>query len=179
MRRSALKLRFLAAVPLVGLLACAGREAGAPPPAATLVLRGGIVRTLDPARPRAEAVAVSGSRIVFVGDAAGAARYIGPGTRVVELDGRTVLPAFQDSHVHLVTGGVELGLCDLNDLSSRDEVFGRVKEYAAAHPGEPWIVGGGWALPVFPGRTRGRRISTGSSPTGRPAWPRRTAIPFG
>ena len=122
-----------------------------PPPAATLVLRGGIVRTLDPARPRAEAVAVSGSRIVFVGDAAGAARYIGPATRVVELDGRTVLPAFQDSHVHLVTGGVELGLCDLNDLSSRDEVFGRVKEYAAAHPGEPWIVGGGWALPVFPG----------------------------
>ncbi len=158
MRRPASKLRFLAALPLAVLLACAAREAGpgaAPggagaPPAASFVLKGGVVRTMDPARPLAEAVAVTGTRIVFVGGAAEAARYIGPATRVIELAGRTVLPAFQDSHVHLATGGVELGLCDLNDLQARDEVFARVKEYAAAHPGETWVVGGGWPLPVFP-----------------------------
>ncbi len=158
MRQPALRLRILLVLPLFGFLACAAREAGpgaaaggaGAPPAATLVLRGGVVRTMDPARPRAEAVAVSGARIVFVGDAAAAGRYVGPATRVVELAGRTVLPAFQDSHVHLATGGVELGLCDLNGLATRDEIFARVREYAAAHPGEAWVVGGGWALPAFP-----------------------------
>lgn len=158
MRRDIRRLRALAAVPLLGLLACAVREAGpgaaaggaGAPPAATLVLTGGIVRTMDPARPRAEAVAVRGARIVFVGGDAEAGRYIGPATRVVDLRGRAVLPAFQDSHIHLATGGVELGLCDLNDLASREAIFARVREYAAAHPGEAWVAGGGWALPAFP-----------------------------
>ena len=95
-------------------------------------------------------MAATGDRIVYVGDARGAERFRGPATQVVELNGRLVLPAFQDSHVHLVTGGVELGQCDLNDAASPEEVFQRVRDYAAAHPGEPWIVGGGWALPLFP-----------------------------
>lgn len=176
MRRPASKPAYLAVLPLFVLVACAGRVAGpgaagggagAPPPA-TLVLRGGVVRTMDPARPLAEAVAVSGKRIVFVGGAAEAARYIGPATRVLDLAGRAVVPAFQDSHIHLATGGVELGLCDLNDLATRDEILARVGEYAAAHPGEAWIVGGGWALPAFPEANPGKEDLDRLVP-GRPA----------
>jgi predicted amidohydrolase YtcJ len=95
-------------------------------------------------------VAAAGDRIIYVGGARGAERYRGPSTEVVNLGGRLVLPAFQDSHVHLVTGGVELGQCNLNEATSKEEVFRRIRDYAAAHPGEPWIVGGGWALPLFP-----------------------------
>jgi hypothetical protein len=61
-----------------------------------------------------------------------------------------VLPAFQDSHIHLISGGVELGLCDLNGLRTKGEVLARIREYAAAHPEAAWITGGGWDLPLFP-----------------------------
>src|SRR3972149_5224366 len=72
---------------------------------ADLVLRGGAVHTVDPARPRAQAVAVRGGRIVAVGTDADVGEHMGPRTRVVELRGRTLLPGFQDAHVHAVTAG--------------------------------------------------------------------------
>jgi len=120
------------------------------PAEASLILTNATVRTLDPARSLAEAVAATGDRIVYVGDARGAELYRGPATAVIDLRGRLVLPAFQDSHVHLVTGGVELGQCDLNGANSREDVFRRVRDYAAAHPDETWVTGGGWDLPLFP-----------------------------
>ncbi|UOQ61258.1 amidohydrolase family protein [Leucobacter rhizosphaerae] len=70
------------------------------PVPADLVLRNGVVRVLDAAGTRAEAVAVSGNRIVAVGSDAEVSRWIGPPTRVVELDGRAVLPGINDSHLH-------------------------------------------------------------------------------
>lgn len=140
---------FLLAVLLAAALAaaCGGDRAAE---RADLILTNGVVRTLDAARPRAEALAVAGDRIIFVGDNAAALKRRGPSTRVLDLGGRMVLPAFQDSHVHLVTGGVELGLCNLSGLATKAEVFARVREYAGGHPGLGWITGGGWELPVFP-----------------------------
>jgi len=126
------------------------RTPAAAPERADLILTNGAVYTMDAARRWADTVAVAGGKIVYVGDAPGAARFRSEATRVLDLGGRMVLPAFQDSHIHLVSGGMELGLCDLNDLGSREAVFARIREYAAAHPGRPWVVGGGWALPLFP-----------------------------
>ena len=120
------------------------------PAEATLILTNTTVRTMDPARPLAEAVAAAGDRIVYVGDVKGTEPYRGPATKVVDLRGRLVLPAFQDSHVHLVTGGMEIGQCDLNGAKTQEEIFRRIRDYAAAHPREPWIIGGGWDLPLFP-----------------------------
>ncbi|UOR00507.1 amidohydrolase family protein [Leucobacter allii] len=74
-----------------------GDEGGA---AADLVLRGGVVRALDAAGSRAEALAVRGGRIAAVGDDATVSALIGAGTRVVELAGRAVLPGINDSHLH-------------------------------------------------------------------------------
>jgi predicted amidohydrolase YtcJ len=130
---------------------------GAPEPA-DLVLRNGRIETMDAARSRAGALAVRAGRIVWIGFDGGVGEWIGPATRVVDLGDRFVLPGFQDSHVHPVTSGVELLGCDLNDSRSADEVRGRVARCVADRPGDDWIVGGGWDLPLFPGGNPHRRV---------------------
>ncbi len=144
MRRRAL---VVAITVLAALALSAAPQSPAP---ADLVLRGGAVYTVDDARSWAQAVAVADGKIVFVGTATGAKAWIGPGTRVLELDGRMVLPSFHDSHVHPVSGGVEALECDLNGSATPAEVLERLKRYSAAHPSLPWIRGGGWELTLFP-----------------------------
>jgi predicted amidohydrolase YtcJ len=122
----------------------------AAPAPADLVLTNGAVYTVDGARSWAEAVAVSGGKVVFVGTGAAVKPWIGPKTRVVELAGKMVLPAFHDSHVHPISGGVEALECDLNGLATQDQILEAVRKYAAAHPEAKWIRGGGWELPLFP-----------------------------
>ena len=129
-----------------------------PAPPADLVLRHGAIYSMDASRGWAEAVAISGSRLVFVGADREVAAFVGPQTRVVDLAGRFVLPGFHDSHVHLVSGGIELGQCDLNGSKTPDEVISRVKACAAAKPGDSWIVGGGWDLPLFPQANPHKRL---------------------
>ncbi|MBE3112452.1 MAG: amidohydrolase [Acidobacteria bacterium] len=128
-------------------LSCLG---GRPVERADLLLTNGAVYTMSAARPWASAVAVAKGKILYVGDDRGALRLRGGLTVVADLGGKMVLPAFQDSHIHLVTGGVELGLCNLNGLRTKEDVFAKIKAYAAANPGQAWVTGGGWDLPVFP-----------------------------
>jgi len=119
-------------------------------PAAEVILRNAAVYTLDSSRPWAEAVAIAGGKIVFVGASSEAEKYRVEGTKVLDLAGKMVLPGFQDSHVHLISGGMELALCDLNDLQTKEQILARIRAYAAENPEKDWITGGGWALPVFP-----------------------------
>ncbi|GAA0944056.1 amidohydrolase [Virgisporangium aurantiacum] len=116
---------------------------------ADLVFTGGPVLCMDGARTRASALAVRGGRIAAIGRDVG--DLVGPGTEVVELAGRPLLPGFQDAHVHAVLGGVELGQCDLTGTVDPDEYLRRIRAYADAHPGAEWIVGGGWSLESFAG----------------------------
>ncbi|HEX4358407.1 MAG TPA: amidohydrolase [Pseudonocardia sp.] len=95
-------------------------------------------------------VAVTGERITAVG-AERAKEQAGPRTEVVDLAGRLLLPGFTDAHIHPVSGGIELGQCDLSGVETAPEYLRLVAEFAAAHPGEPWIRGGGWALAAFDG----------------------------
>jgi predicted amidohydrolase YtcJ len=97
-----------------------------------------------------DAVAIHDGRLVYVGEEAGVSRFVGPSTRVVELGGRLVLPGFQDTHAHPLSGGLELGECSLYDATSADEIEGIIRAYAASHPTLAWIRGNGWQLPVFP-----------------------------
>jgi predicted amidohydrolase YtcJ len=119
-------------------------------PTAEVILKNAAVYTLDSSRPWAEAVAFAGGKILFVGASSGAEKYRGEGTKVLDLSGKMVLPGFQDSHVHLISGGMELALCDLNDLQTKEQIIARIRAYAAESPQKEWITGGGWALPVFP-----------------------------
>jgi predicted amidohydrolase YtcJ len=117
---------------------------------ADLVFRNGAVYTMSATRSWAEAVAVSGGRIVYVGTNAGAAHWVGPQTKVVDLGGRMLLPAFHDCHVHPVESGIELSECRLYDDATPEAVLATIRDYVAKHPNDPWIRGGGWQLPVFP-----------------------------
>jgi predicted amidohydrolase YtcJ len=120
---------------------------------ADLVFRGGHVHTVDPARPRAEAVAVQAGRIVAVGDDGDIATWIGPQTRVIDLRGGLLVPGFQDAHVHPLHGGIGRLRCDLHDSPGRAGVLDTIRRYAEDHPDLPWILGAGWYMSDFPGGT--------------------------
>ncbi|MEV4641771.1 amidohydrolase [Actinoplanes sp. NPDC049548] len=115
----------------------------------------------------AGALLVRGGRIVATGhdEVRALAR---PGTAVVDLAGRLLVPGFQDAHVHAVLGGVELGQCDLTGTTDPAEYLRRISAYAAAHPHAPWIVGGGWSMESFPGGVPGKGLLDGVT-QGRPA----------
>jgi predicted amidohydrolase YtcJ len=117
---------------------------------ADLAFVNGAVYTVDAARSRAQAVAVKGGRIVAVGSDDAIGEHLGPRTEVFDLDGRMLVPGFQDAHVHPVSGGVDRLQCDLHDLHSTEDYLLRVKTYAQEHPDREWILGGGWSMDVFP-----------------------------
>lgn len=100
-----------AAAALAGLVSCGDGLESSP---ATLVLRGGKVMTMDADRRVASAVAVYGNRIVAVGSDAEMASYIGADTKIVELNGRTLLPGFIDAHIHPVLGAERLAQCSMD-----------------------------------------------------------------
>jgi predicted amidohydrolase YtcJ len=161
-----MKTLFLAAAAATALLTPNSARAEDP---ADLVLTGGAVYTMDARRSWAQALAVRGGRIVYVGSDAGVRPWVGPATRVVPLGGRMVMPGFQDAHVHPVSGGIELGQCDLNALETRDAIVAKVRACAATEPDRPWVVGGGWSLPAFPGGAPTRELLDSLVPD-RPAY---------
>jgi predicted amidohydrolase YtcJ len=126
-----------------------GSPAGAPAGPVELVLRGAPV--LRDGRWAGDAVAIAGGRIVAIGSPGDLAPLIGPDTVVEFLEGRWLLPAFHDAHVHPVQAGSELNQCDLTGESTIDGYLERIGEYAAAHPDRPWVSGGGWSMDAFPG----------------------------
>ena len=127
-------------------LACIGPPGHEP---AELVLRRGAVYVGDAAGTRAESLAIRGGILVYVGTDAGITALIGPGTRVVELEGRLVLPGFHDAHVHPIAAGLEAMRCQLGGIARREGLEARIRECAAAQTGRAWVEGGGWELPLF------------------------------
>ena len=121
---------------------------------ADILFTGGTVRTMDPARPRVDAVAVAGGRIAAVGAEADVLAMAGPRTRRIDLHARTLLPGFQDAHVHPSMAGIGLLRCPLHDVPATPDDYLRViRDYADAHPDDEWIEGDGWYMSAFPGGT--------------------------
>ncbi len=111
----------------------------------------GRVATMDAARRWAGAVAVSQGQIVAVGTDGDVGELIGSETEVVDLAGRLLVPGFQDAHVHPPSSGLEMLRCNLSEAYDAREYERIVSEYASANPEEPWVVGGGWSMDIFPG----------------------------
>jgi predicted amidohydrolase YtcJ len=150
-------LGALASVLMVS--ACQGTS-----PTADLILTGGRVYTLDwedpdaegnPApdapfdresgwHPDAQAIAVAGDEILFVGSSADAEAFRGPGTRVMDLNGATVIPGLVESHVHLVQLGQFLSQIDLVGIATEEEAVALAEARAAELPPGTWILGSGW-----------------------------------
>jgi predicted amidohydrolase YtcJ len=125
---------------------------------ADLVFKNGNVYTANDKAPQAQAIAIKGDRIVFVGANADVQRFVGPNTRVVDLQGKTVLPGFTDSHQHLSGVGQREMTLNLEGTSSLEDFLAKVKARVdQARPGD-WITGRGWIEthwqpPVFPTRS--------------------------
>ena len=97
----------------------------------------------------AGAVGVAHGRIVAVGPAP---RQVEPADEVIDLRGHTLLPGFQDAHVHPVHGGLRRNGCDLSDAATDAAGYAAaVGAYARGRPDQGWITGGGWHMPHFPG----------------------------
>lgn len=111
---------------------------------ADLVLVGGRIATVDPAKPTAEAIAVRGGRIVAVGTDTEIRKLIGDSTRVVELGGKFAMPGFIEGHGHFLSLGRSKMNLDLTAAESWGEIIQLVAEAAKTRkPGE-WIIGRGW-----------------------------------
>jgi hypothetical protein len=114
------------------------------PAPADLVLRGGIIVTVDDDRPRAEALAAREGRIVAIGSDADVKPLIGPMTRVIELGGRLAIPGFIEGHGHLLSLGQARLSLDLSPARTWEEVIELVSQKVkGTAPGE-WIIGDGW-----------------------------------
>ena len=117
---------------------------------ADLAILGATVETITRHAGAVDAVAVRDGRIVAVGTAKDVRDWIGPATEVVELAGESLLPGFQDAHIHPIEGGMLAGRCDLHALADADGYLAAIEHYAATNSARPWIEGGGWSLSAFP-----------------------------
>ncbi|MFJ5093774.1 amidohydrolase [Streptomyces sp. NPDC088557] len=124
---------------------------------ADLVFTRGPVFTADPARTRASSLAVVGDRITAVGHDE-VRELVGPGTEVVDLTGKLLLPGFQDAHVHAVFAGMELAECDLTGTVGVGDYLELIRAYADTHPDRAWITGGGWSMESFDGGLPTRQL---------------------
>jgi predicted amidohydrolase YtcJ len=127
----------MAAFGMLLLAACA-------PKPADLVLTNGKIVTMDPERPQAEALAITGYTIAAVGSRQDIQRYVGPNTRVIDLQGQLATPGFIEGHGHFMGLGQAKMQLDLTTATSWDDIVALVAEAARkAKPGE-WIQGRGW-----------------------------------
>jgi predicted amidohydrolase YtcJ len=133
---------------LAGGLLVGGTTACEPPPeveeAADLVLLDGKVVTVDPELGEAEAVAISGNRILAVGTSEEMRELVGPDTEVVDLAGRLAIPGFIEGHGHFMGLGSARMSVDLARTTSWDEIVAKVADAVESTPPGEWITGRGW-----------------------------------
>ena len=134
-------------------LICLPFAVGAQAPAqrADRIFVNGKVWTADDARPMAEAVAVSGDKIVAVGSSQEIRALAGPKTVTVDLAGRLVVPGFQDSHLHFP--GSSINAVELDGIETLEGFQKALADHAKSHPKLTWITGGGWGYSAFPNQT--------------------------
>lgn len=109
---------------------------------ASLILTNAAVLTMDAARPTAEAIAISGNRITCLGTHAEVMAEQGPGTRVIDAGGGSVIPGFVEGHMHLFAGAAELSHLDLTGTRGFAELKARTEAYLRDNPGDDLVVGG-------------------------------------
>lgn len=134
---------------------------------ADIVFTNGKVYTANDKQARADAVAIKGNKIVFVGSNGGARKLVGAKTRVIDLRGAIVLPGFTDSHMHLAGVGAREMTLNLEGIRSLEEFLAKVKSRVDSTRAGQWVTGRGWIEtfwkpPVFPTRQDLDRIAPGN-----------------
>jgi predicted amidohydrolase YtcJ len=144
---------FLLLAAVAGLLA----QSAPPKPKADVIFTHGNIYTgvVDPgsslgAGKRSEALAVTGDRVVAVGARDDVMKWKGPETKIVDLDGRFVMPGFNDAHTHLSNAGLEKMTVNMVGVKTLDEFRERLRvKCDTAEPGD-WVVGRGWDETLWP-----------------------------
>ncbi|MEZ4414735.1 MAG: amidohydrolase [Gemmatimonadota bacterium] len=144
MSGSTLRSRVVALAGTLALLAPLGCLPAPAGEGADLLLVGGTLWTGVEGAPAADALAMRGGRIVYVGSSSAARRLLGPSTHVIELDGRFVAPGFIDNHTHFNRAGELLLGVNLLDVSDADGLRAAVAAAAERLPDGAWMVGGMW-----------------------------------
>ena len=112
----------------------------------------GSVRTLDPSQPHAQAIAVKKGRIAAVGPNRDLlSSFSSHNSKIIDLNGKTVLPGFTDSHTHFIAGGFSLQAVDLRGSTDTADFTRRIADRAAITPAGRWVTGGGWDQETWPG----------------------------
>ena len=113
------------------LLSCSSQDT------ADIIFTNGKVYTVNETQPWAEAVAVKGNKIIFVGNSLEVEKYKGASTEVVDLEGKMMLPGFVSGHDHLIASNWTKAGVNLFPAKNKEEYLALIKEYADAHPGFP------------------------------------------
>ena len=130
----------------MSFLACARATPGQ---AADLIIWHAKVYTLNPQQPWAQAVAIRRDKIIAVGDDSEIEKFRAIGTKMIDTGGRIVLPGFVDSHIHFIEGSLNLDRVNLEGAKDPAGIQQKLREYAATHPGDTWVLGRGWNYAMF------------------------------
>ncbi len=117
---------------------------------ADVVITNARIYTVNEAAPWAQAVAIADGKIVAVGTNGEMEAYRGAKTRVVDVGGRLVLPAFGDAHVHPLFGGLSRSRCPLHDGKTIEDYQATIAKCVADTPGNGAVYGIGWSDALFP-----------------------------
>ena len=154
------------------LWACIGFAAMAT--AQPTLYRNANIYTGDAGVPRAEAMVVEGAKIIAIGSEAHARTAAGAGAKVVDLEGRTVLPGLIDAHGHMAgLGAFGMGVLDFGTAQSLDEIVARIAEATRARPGSDWVMGGRWDHESWSSKELPTHDSLSKAVPDRPVWLRR------
>ena len=129
-----------------------------------LILVNADIRTMDPHFPRVRALAVQGGRVAALGSDADIGALAGAGTKVIDADGRLVLPGFHDTHIHVQDGGQQYAeSADLSAARTVEELQGMLRAFAASHDRD-WVHGGFYYAGIFGEHNLDRRVLDAAVP---------------
>src|SRR5215216_4040800 len=112
-------------------------------PSADVIVTNARIFTSNTSNPWAQAVAVKGSRIVYVGSKEGAESFKGPATRLIGGQGHTLTAGLIDSHVHLLSGSIWLGHAQLENVKTKEDLKTILLDFAEHNQTNPWVTGRG------------------------------------
>jgi predicted amidohydrolase YtcJ len=142
---------------MLALVFCASGMINLQAQTADMILLNGNVYTVNEKQPHAEAIGIKGDRIIFVGSNSDAPKLRGARTRIIDLQGKTVVPGLTDSHCHIFGIGERELTLNLEDTKSLEDFLVKVRVRASKTEGGKWITGRGWIEtfwkpPQFPTR---------------------------
>ncbi len=175
------RVHILVLIFLLLMVACTSKVAKSP----TLILLNGKIFTAENLTSFNEAVAITGNTITAVGKTAYIRSLAGDSTEIIDLQGKLVIPGFNDSHIHFINGSKGLAEVELTSTQSAEEVEGNIRKYVSKHPDSHWITGRGWQYTFYEGGLPSKKMLDALVPDkpayiraydGHTAWVNSTAL---